>query len=74
MVLGAKWGACKRVRQGLKCPSDGCGFLDLAALAPARGAGGAVPARGAEPYLWKARLLQPANAPGNTELERAERW
>lgn len=29
---------------------------------------------GAEPYLWKARLLQPANAPGNTELETAERW
>lgn len=28
----------------------------------------------AERYLWKARLLQPANAPGNTELETAERW
>lgn len=78
LLVGAGWAACRKVKQETYCPSDarvftaGCSCLRavweqlLSLWGRARG--------GAELYLWKAVLLQPANAPGNTELETAERW
>jgi len=79
LLSGAECGAGEAGDQLPEC----CGLSHLAAPAsrwsgssscPCVRSWGGSASTGAEPYLWKARLLQPANAPGNTELERAERW